>query len=371
MMRLEQGEVLRILDQRPGLQELLVKVGDQTERAILYTDLSASVAPNQTVWLNTTAVRLGLGSGGCHFAMPSDLGGRAALQGHIMKMRYTPQQIRVLSCEEAAHPLSDLLREKDSLEGMPVAAAELHSMLPAIAGSFAFLLRDRERPPRIVYVMTDGGALPISYSKTVAELKGKGLLAGTVTVGHAYGGDLEAVNLYSGLLAAKHILHADLTIVAMGPGIVGTGSRFGHSGIEQGQVVNAVASLQGTALVCPRISFADARSRHQGLSHHTLTVLSKVALARAIVAMPILQPEQMADLLAQLQMHRIAQKHEVRFEEGQVVQQAADYYRLNLSTMERDFAEEQAFFLAAGATGKIAARLFTNPDRLSTAGDAG
>ena len=70
MIRVEQGKVLHVLDVRPGLMELVVKVGELEERAILYTGLSATVIPGQTVLLNTTAVRLRLGSGGYHFVLP-------------------------------------------------------------------------------------------------------------------------------------------------------------------------------------------------------------------------------------------------------------------------------------------------------------
>ena len=50
-----------------------------------------------------------------------------------------------------------------------------------------------DRPgSRVVYVMSDQGALPMAFSRSVAELRASGLLAGTVTVGQAFGGDLEA-----------------------------------------------------------------------------------------------------------------------------------------------------------------------------------
>ncbi|WP_018131885.1 DUF3866 family protein [Effusibacillus pohliae] len=359
MIQVEQGQVLRIIREQNGMMELAVLVGHKEERAILYTELSAPAVPGETVLLNTTAVRLGLGSGGYHFVLPDQrtrTGRRDG--GHIMKLRYTPGQVRVLSCEETAHPAHEALRDKDSLAGMPVIAAELHSMLPAIAATIAYVASG-SRPLRVAYVMTDGAALPIAFSRTVAELKEKGLLCGTLTVGHSFGGDLEAVNLYSGLLAAKYVLQADLAIAAMGPGIVGTGTRFGHTGVEQGQVINAAASLQGTPIACPRISFADERPRHRGVSHHTLTALGKVALAPALVAVPLLDPSSLKTILEQLREYEIPEKHRVCLQDGSVIRQAAACYDLKLTTMGRTLSEDLPFFMAAAAAGRLAVELAT------------
>ena len=66
-------------------------------------------------------------------------------------------------------------------------------------------------------------------------------------MGQSFGGDLEAVTLHSGLLAARHVLGADLVVVAQGPGNLGTGTRWGFSGVAAGEAVNAVAVLGGRA----------------------------------------------------------------------------------------------------------------------------
>jgi hypothetical protein len=257
---------------------------------------------------------------------------------------------------------------------MPVIAAELHSMLPAIAATVHYASHKQistrsgtaARLTRIAYIMTDGAALPLALSRNAAELKQKNLLAGTVTVGNAYGGDLEAVTVYSGLLAAKYVLNADLAIVTMGPGIVGTGTPFGHTGIEQGQTVNAAGSLGGMPIACPRISFADARARHQGISHHTITALTKVTLTDAVVPFPLLEQHAMNLLFEQLRTSEIHHKHKVTFRDGSMVQEAAARYDLNLSTMGRDFAEDPAFFLAAGASALAAVDILHNSPVMSS-----
>ena len=55
---------------------------------------------------------------------------------------------------------------------------ELHSQLPAIcaAAHWSAEAQGCERPPRIVYVMTDGAALPLALSRLVPEIKEQGWL---------------------------------------------------------------------------------------------------------------------------------------------------------------------------------------------------
>lgn len=54
------------------------------------------------------------------------------------------------------------------------------------------------------------------------------------------------MNVYSGLAAARQIAGADLVIITMGPGNVGTGTRLGFSGMEVGEHVNRVYALGGS-----------------------------------------------------------------------------------------------------------------------------
>src|SRR5205814_5652577 len=107
VIRLRRGYVVRIVRERPGAVELEVDVDGATERALAYPALCGPVAPGARVLLNTTAVRLGLGTGGLHFVVSVD-GGDAPLDaegpGHTMKLRYTPQQVKVLAIEEPESP---------------------------------------------------------------------------------------------------------------------------------------------------------------------------------------------------------------------------------------------------------------------------
>src|SRR5207249_2111380 len=98
-----------------------------------------------------------------------------------------------------------------------VVCAPLHSMVaPIAAGAKA------AGAGRVSYVMTDGAALPGAFSRLVPRLRDAGLVDSFITSGQAFGGELESVTLWTGLLAAKEIAGADVVVVADGPGNLGT-----------------------------------------------------------------------------------------------------------------------------------------------------
>lgn len=356
MIRIRRGRVTSITGARPGVTEIRVECEGGEAGAVNYDRLTGPVQIGDEVLLNTTAVYKALGTGGRHFVTANCTGRPPdpAETGHIMKLRYTPLQVKVLAAEEEDSPLAGRIREIDSLDGLPAAVAGLHSQLAPFAAALALL-----RPgTRLIYLMTDGAALPAVFSRTVDELRRKGLLAAVVTCGHAFGGDYEAVNIYSGLLTAR-ALGADAVIAGMGPGIVGTGTRFGHTGIEQGQLVNAAASLRGKPVVIPRICFADVRQRQRGISHHTLTALSRVALAPATVVIPDLPPGQNEAIRKQIQKARLEERHEVLTENGTAAIDGMARYGLRVTSMGRGVGEIPEFFLAVGAAAAYTAKLLS------------
>lgn len=355
----EEGVVTQIDREEAGLQYVQVRRrGGSVEKAIHYVDGSAPLLVGDEVILNTTAVDLALGSGGYHFVAwhRGALAKRKTRSGHIMKLRYTPWQFAVLAAEEETSDYHDRLKHASELKGMPVLAAELHSMLPVLVASLRHIAHRIDTDLRIVYVMTDGAALPIKMSRHVQWLRRHYWLAGTVTVGHAYGGDLEAVNIYSGLLAAKHVLRADVAIVLMGPGIVGTGTRFGFTGIEQGQTVNAVHALGGDPIVVPRISFADTRERHRGMSHHTITNLSHVILRPTKVALPEFQKKEWQDCIDKQRTSLKSGKHKwvfVPISEAQLHERLREF-PYSVTSMGRGVTDDPAFFLAVSCAADVA-----------------
>ena len=74
-------------------------------------------------------------------------------------------------------------------------------------------------------------------------------------------------------MLARHVLGADVVIVAMGPGVVGTGTALGTTALEVAPILDAAAALGGRPVACVRVSDADQRARHRGVSHHTVTAL--------------------------------------------------------------------------------------------------
>jgi hypothetical protein len=286
-----------------------------------------------------------------------------------VKSRYTPLQAMVASADEQGSPHHEVLRDADSVDGMPVVVADLHSALPAVlAGLYAAKrtkmsspsgLTDRGWDPTVVYVMTDGGALPAWFSRTIAGLREAGWLAATITTGQSFGGDLEAVTVHTGLLAARHVVGADVAIIAQGPGNLGTGTRWGFSGVAAGEAVNAAAILGGRPVASLRVSFADARDRHQGVSHHSLTAYGRVALAPCDVVLPDL-PEPQASRVA-ADAAPLAGRHRLVSVPVDGLEEALRACPVGLSTMGRNLDQDLAYFLAAAAAGKHAAALLTTP----------
>ncbi|HHW13873.1 MAG TPA: DUF3866 family protein, partial [Firmicutes bacterium] len=337
-----------------------VAVEGEERKAVAYPDLTGPVAAGDRVTLNTTATALGLGSGGFDFVVAAD-GERSQdppAPGHLMKLRYTPLQVKVLSVEEEASPYRAEFEACASLAGTPVVVGTLHSQLAPVCLAIRHFAGEG---CRVVYVMTDGAALPLAWSETVDRLKREGLLAATVTVGNAFGGDFEAVNKFSGLLAAKAAAVADVIAVAMGPGIVGTGTLWGHTGLEQGEWINAVHILGGTAIAVPRVSFADPRERHRGVSHHFLTALTKVALAPALVPVAVAEGAGEMEVAGTLEA-AFAQpgcaRHSVKRVEASFLPHLLEGKAWAAQTMGRGYAEDPAPFLAAAAAGRLAAELW-------------
>lgn len=353
MIEIKKGKIISELFAREGIKGFAVEVEGHKEKCIAYTGMSGEVRPGDEVLLNTTAVSLQLGTGGYHYIISNLNGAGKQLRsgGHIMKLRYTPMQVKVLSVEEEDSPHRDIMVDADSLDNIPVLVGTLHSMLAPLSLMLA------NRGLRVAYVMTDGAALPIAFSLTVDWLKQKQKLVGTVTTGHAFGGDLEAVNVYSGLLAARHVLKADVIIVTMGPGIVGTGTKWGFTGVEQGEILNAVDTLQGIPIAVPRISFADARQRHRGISHHTITVLTRICRVDCLVPLPLLQEEGMSYILEQIRQEGLFSRHHFCAEDGSPVMELINECGLKITTMGRGPEQEKEFFLTLGAAATTAARV--------------
>lgn len=413
MVTWREGVVLAVRSRRPGAVEYAVRLAPVASAppavvaAVGYADLVGEAGVGERVLLTTDALDEGLGTGGVAFvaALPdrvpaaseaagetgegweagtrgrTSAGGEAGAKGsrgRVVKVRYTPLQTLVPAVEDHDSLHHELLREADDLAGLPVVVADLHSALPAVLAA----LRQDAPSARVAYVMTDEAALPLAFSRAVAALREAGWLAGVVTTGQAFGGDLDSVTLHSGLLAARHVLSADAVVVAPGPGGVGTGTRWGFTGVAAGEAVNAVGTLGGRAVGALRVSGADPRERHRGLSHHSRTAYGRVALTSADLPVPVpppasvdsdggdgpagadaaatcrlreLQPllqRQVSDLVGGARARLTAYDVDVT---GLVT--ALHAGPAPLSSMGRSLQEDPVAFLAAAAAGRHAATL--------------
>jgi hypothetical protein len=357
-IRWRRGRVTELGRSWRDAQEMTVEVpGDGTLTALAHPSVVGSPEVGDDVLLNTTAWAQRLGTGGYALVVavpdrlpadPAGLGTPGA--GHLVKGRYTPLQVTVQGVDEQETEHHNLIAEAQDIGGMPVVVADLHSALPAVLAG----VQATDPALRVAYVMTDGGALPAAFSRTLDALAGS--LAGVVTVGQAFGGDLEAVTVHTGLLAARHVLHADVTIVTQGPGNLGTGTPWGFSGVAAGEACNAVHVLGGQTVGALRISDADPRPRHRGVSHHSLTAFGRVALGGVALVAPRglgseLGSQVEEDLAGQPQRNR------VEWVDTEGLEAALSALPVRLSTMGRGLDEDRAYFLAAAAAGRYAAQL--------------
>jgi Protein of unknown function (DUF3866) len=364
MATFARGTVTEILSRNSDIVHLRARVGDDEVNAAAFPDMLGPLDEGAEVILNMTGIALGLGTGGTAFVLWNlNEGVPEQTDGHIMKLRYTPWQKNVLSVESPESPHHQTLAGVESIDGTPVIACGLHSQLaPAAAG-----VKSAAPLARVGYLMTDGGALPLAWSRLVKDLKDAGLVDDTATCGHAFGGEFEAVNVFSGLAALHHVPKCDVIIVAMGPGVVGTSTTLGNSALEQGQVLDAATALAGRAIACLRISFADERERHRGVSHHSLSALRLSARERCTVVVPEL-PQHQKEIAEQLNAAGIDKKHAVEVVDGSGGIDLLKEKGLHPTSMGRGIEDTPELFLAAAAAGSYAGALVAPVTGGDTAG---
>ena len=288
------------------------------------------------VVVNLLGPETGLGTGGVALVLPTGSSGTTVPPGDnpFVKLPYTPLQF------PAPPP-----RERADLVGVPVVVLPLHSHVAPACAAVAEL-----RPgTRVAFVCQEGGALPVSFSGAVGDLEARGLLHAVVSSGSCFGGDVEAPNVYSGLLAAAGpSVGAEVVICGIGPGIVGTATPHGHGGMSAAVALNAAASLGASPVLAPRLSGADERARHRGISHHTLAVL-RAALAGCRVALPASADE----LLPADAPDGLPARHTYE-RVSQTASGLEGRHGLVFSSMGRSYKDDPAFFDAAAAAVALA-----------------
>jgi hypothetical protein len=324
-------------------QPLVVEVAGERRPAWADRVLLGEMREGDEVVVNVAALDLALGSGGfdvVHANLTRGLDGGAP-DAHVMKLNYSSLQ----------HPVEPVERGvgEGAVDGarraIPVVVLPMHGHLAPAAWAAA-----QASPGLAVgYVQTAGGALPGSLSRDVAELRERGLLRGHITAAPAYGGEHEALSTVGALDSAAAVLGWDAVLVGPGPGIIGSETELGHGGMAALDSVHAALALGMPTLVSPRLSEADPRERHRGLSHHTRTVL-RLALAPVDVAVPEGHAE-IADAVG------TAGDGRHRLHEAPVDLDAYAASGLPVTTMGRDLAEDRLFFSAPLAAGRLARSL--------------
>ncbi len=306
-LSLRRGHVTRVVERYADFVRCEV---DGTP-CVAYPLVTGPVESGDEVLVNVQARELALGSGGfdvlyANLTQGLELAPEAA--AHVMALPYTPGQWAIRHAEEEG----DLA---EVLAGLPLVLCTVHSQVAPVCAALVGL--------RVAYIQVAGGALPLSLSDTVRTLHERGLIASTVSVAPCFGGDVRCVSVASAELwaATGH----DIAVCAVGPGIGGTGTRFGHGAVSLAEAANVASALGGTPILAERVSSADERDRHRGVSHHTRAVL-ELALGDVLVAPPA-PDESWRDACA----------------------------GLPLSHMGRGPDEDGAHFAAAFAAGRLAA----------------
>jgi hypothetical protein len=182
--------------------------------------------------------------------------------------------------------------------------------------------------------------LPVALSDTLRLLKTRKLIETAIAVAPCLDGDVQVVSVASALAWSKE-KGFDVVVCGIGPGVVGTGSEYGHGGLALAEAANVAGALGGRAIVTVRYSEADLRERHHGVSHHTRSAV-RLILGPYEVAWP-----SGLDLDASL---------------GPYVEIQIDGWReatanLPLSYMGRQQHDDPWFFAAAFAAGRYARSL--------------
>ena len=310
-LSLRRGAVTAITEEHAGLVRLEV---DGTA-CIAYPQLTGPVAVGDEVVVNVQARELGLGSGGfdvLYVNLTRGLGLPSEAGAHVMKLPYTPLQLAVPHGEQGAELA-------ETLDGIPVVACSLHSQVTPVCAALAGV--------RTAYVQVAGGALPVHLSDSLRALRARGLVDLTIGAGACFGGDVDCVNVYSAFALAR-ARGAQAVVCALGPGIVGTGTNLGHGALSIVEALNAAAALGGKPILAVRVSEADERERHRGVSHHSRTILELCAADVAVVDEPV---------------------------DGSGWREAGE--GLALSHMGRGPDDDPAFFVSAFAAGRLARSL--------------
>jgi Protein of unknown function (DUF3866) len=320
-----------------GVDPLTVEIDGERRAAWADEALLGEMHDGDEVVVNVAALDLGLGSGGfdiVHVNLTRGLEANPPGSEHVIKLNYSSLQHPVKPVERPAG-------EPEAGRSIPILVLPLHGHLAPAAWAAA------QASPglRVGYVQTAGGALPGSLSRDAAQLRERGLLCGHITAAPAYGGEHEALSVAGALDAAADKLEWDAALVGPGPGIIGSETRLGHGGMAALDNAHAALALGLPTFLSPRLSEADPRERHRGVSHHTLTVM-ELLLGGVEVPVPTGHPEVATQLAG-----AAADRHKLHEAQPDLAGYAAS--GLPARVMGRRIDEDELFFAAPLAAGSV------------------
>lgn len=332
---LRPARIISAVQNAPDVAELDLEILEGPLRGrriagLMYGEYIRPPGGGETVTANTVGLEMGLGTGGVAPVLPVASNANSDApenENHFVKLPYTALQF----------PASPGAQAED-LNGVPLLVLPLHSHLAPACCAVA----DLWPGSRVSFVWQEGGALPVAFSDTVRDLKQRRLLHTVVSSGNCFGGDLESPNIYSGLLVAAAV--SDVVLVGIGPGVIGTGTKHGHGGMSATMALNAAYALGADPVLAPRISSADKRSRHRGISHHTETVL-ETTLGECRIAYP-----DSANVSTEEELPERHSHIRVSYGAGGL----EDRFRVTFRSMGRSYAEDPIFFDAAAAAAALA-----------------
>ncbi len=335
---------------RPGVvvseDPLTVEVDGERRAAWADTALLGEMREGDEVVVNVTALDLGLGSGGfdiVHVNLTRGLSASGDGREHVIKLNYTSLQHPVEPVELPVRlmPPRGAKSAPEPTGSMPALVLPLHGHLAPAAWAVA------QAAPglKVGYVQAAGGALPGSRSRDVVQLRECGLLCGHITAAPSYGGEHEALSVAGALDAAANGLGWGAAFVGPGPGIIGSETRLGHGGMAALDSAHAALALGLPTLLSPRLSSADPRERHRGVSHHTLTVM-ELLLGGVEVPVPASNPNVAAQLA-----DAAGDRHKLHEAQPDLAGYAAS--GLPARTMGRGIEEDPLFFAAPLAAGHV------------------
>ncbi len=189
MLTLRRGVVLAVGDLSGPRQDVEVRLGGERRRAVGELALVGEARLGDEVIVALAAP--GEGPDSVHANLTRGLRGvEPAVPATAVKLAGTSLRHGVRPIE-LDHPRTAAWRAP----GAPVAVCLRHGDLAPLAWAFGRALPGA----RLGLVQTPGGALAAGASPLVARLRERGLLAGHLTAGAAFGGDAEALTLAGAL----------------------------------------------------------------------------------------------------------------------------------------------------------------------------